>query len=498
MRCTILKPVILFLLLVGCTSDEIPDNRTLVFAIESAPSTLDPRMATDANSQRLTQLIFNSLVRVGEDLNITSEAAESWTYKDKTYIFQLRKGLTFSNGRPLAREDILFSFESYLSSKSPFQTVFKSIEKVEVSESEPFQIKLFLSHYNALLLTDLMLLKLLPKNEILSHEQGFTKNPIGTGSFVLEEQQPNLIKLKARKDHPFAQPKIEVAEFKIIRDDNTRYLKLIKGAVDIVQTAMPPSKVRALEKNKSLNVFTYPGPSMNYLILNLKDSHLRELRTRQTLAQALNREEIVTYKLEGLGQVANSIIAPGNPYYHPDIKAPEFDLEKAKSFVQSKKLYNYPLTLKVSNTPQTVEVAKVIAHQLTAAGFNIKLQSYEWGTFFGDVRNGNFQIAMMRWIGTIDPDIYRLAFHSQEHPPGRNRGYYSNPLLDVLLDKGISIEDVKARIEHYKKIQKIVLEDLPIIPLWYNTQDAIVNKRVKGYRASQTSDFLNALHVYKD
>ena len=178
------------------------------------------------------------------------------------------------------------------------------------------------------------------------------------------------------------------------------------------------------------------------------------------------------------------------------LRSPEFDMKIAKEL--AREFAGKEFTLKTSNIPLTVEKAKVIANQLEQLGLKVKLQSYEWATFFGDVKGGNFDLALMRWVGITDPDIYRLAFHSSELPPGRNRGTYSNKTLDKLLLEGPTIVDSVKRSGHYEKIQSIVLEDLAIIPLWYDTQVAVIHKRVNDYDPPTKGDYTGLMKAWKN
>jgi len=140
-----------------------------------------------------------------------------------------------------------------------------------------------------------------------------------------------------------------------------------------------------------------------------------------------------------------------------------------------------------------VSYAKVIAEGFRKAGFQVGLKSYEWGTFYGDLKKGHFQLALLRWVGAFDPDIYRLAFHSLEVPPyGRNRGFYKNKKLDALVTAGRREFDVQERKKIYRQVQQIVSKDLPVIPLWHNQQIAVVKKDIEGYflQANGSYDFL--------
>ncbi|MCB0362397.1 MAG: ABC transporter substrate-binding protein, partial [Bdellovibrionales bacterium] len=471
-----------------------------VLALSSAPSSLDPRFATDANGMRIIDLLFNSLVKVGPQLQIVGDAAESWTYEKLTYSFRLRPGLEFSDNSPLTAEDIRFSFDEYRKSSNPFSSSLKSIDRVEVLEDElGFLVKLHLKEYSAkLLVSDLPAIKLLSRAAVLRESPAFSESFIGTGSFKMNKQSDTEIIIEGRPGHKWAPPKVSRVVFKIIRDDLTRYQKMLRGDLDIVQNDMPLNKVKIFqEKPNEYQVFRFPGLSMTYLLFNLEDPLLKQKSLRTAIAHGINREEIIKYKLEGFAHPASSILTPENPYFNQKLSNPPLDVEKAREITSTIGIQQKPLIIKTANNPSTIDHARVLAYQINNIGLKAELQSYEWGTFYGDIRKGKFQMAIMRWIGALDPDIYRIAFHSSEIPPGRNRGRYLNPKLDQLLEQGLKEADKEARVRLYQKVQQIVSHDLPIIPLWYDEQVAIVNKRVRNYEPSMNGDFSPLIYLTK-
>ncbi len=230
---------------------------------------------------------------------------------------------------------------------------------------------------------------------------------------------------------------------------------------------------------------------MTYILLNLKDPVLKELWVRKALSQAINRSELIEYKLLGLGEEATSILTPSNQFFNSDLKNPKFDLEAAKS-----QLKGIPtLSLKTSSNPSAIDHGKVIAYQLNQTGVKVTLNSFEWGTFYNDIKTGNFQMATMKWVGASDPDIYRIAFHSKELSPGRNRSYYINKELDQIMDQAFQIESFEKRKQSYQLIQKKIFDDYAIIPLWYETQAAVLRKGLSGYKTSPLSDYYALLNV---
>ena len=294
----VLLCALLPLLALACTTNETPPQDTLTVALAASPNTMDPRFATDANGMRIANLVFTSIVRLGPELKVIGEAAESWNYKDKVYTFQLRPGLTFSNGRAVRAEDIEFSFQEYRAEQSVFRSALEPIEKVEVKyDSTARHLKIYLKEFSATLLTDLSPVKILPKSEVLAAGKDFGQRLIGSGSFQLTSQNANEIVLTANPHNTYAPPKMSKIVFKVIQDDNTRFLKTLKGAIDIAQAEITPGKVHEFEKRKdTFFVYKYPGLSMTYLLLNLKDPLLKDPAVRQALAQALNVPEIITYK----------------------------------------------------------------------------------------------------------------------------------------------------------------------------------------------------------
>ena len=248
-------------------------NQHLVVALGAEPRSLDPRQGTDANSMRITDLLFQSIVRLNANQELVSSAATSWNYRNKTYTFLVDKHIYFSNGRRIKAEDILFSFQEYRSKKNPFSGTFQIIESVTVddkSNEKQLIVKMQLKTPSAKFLkADLPVLKILPKQEVLAAGKNFYKNPIGSGSFYLKYQNASQIILVARRDIPNP-PKIDQVTFKIIRDNFTLFQKTLNGEIDIVQSELPLDKIHWFQNNKQFQVFQAPGHSISYLLINLK------------------------------------------------------------------------------------------------------------------------------------------------------------------------------------------------------------------------------------
>ena len=482
----------------SCYWNEPPPKDTIVFAIGSEPKTLDPRYATDAGGQRIGHLIFSSLIKRNKKLETVGNLASSWSYKDLVYTFELKPGIYFHNGDPATSRDFVYSIEQYQKNSSPFSAQFKVITKADANYDVKTggTLKIYLETFASSFITNLPLLKLLQEKFTEKMGENFYKNPMGTGPMKFANMDIKNIHLE-RNDQYFGEAaKSKKLQFKVIKDSNTRFQKMYKGQIDIVQSEVPFSKVQFFKRQNNFSVVVEKGLSTTYLLLNLKHEELSKSQVRHAISSAINREEIIKYTHEGYAEKATSIITKANPYHDHTLKYKTLTKDEVKSIFSE--MNEKPIILKTSNTQEAVENGRVLAHQLKSLGLNVEQQSYEWGTYYEDVRTGKFDMAVMKWVGISDPDIYRTSLHSEMTPPGRNRGYYNNKILDKLVDKAFIEPDEEIRKQLYLHAQKVVFHDLPTIPLWYEKQVAIIHKRVKNYTLPMSGDYSALLDVYKE
>ena len=480
-----------------------PQNKAVHIAISSEPRTLDPRWAVDAQGMRITELLFDPLIRLGPNLKPQPASAKSWSVQGKTYTFYLPKNFTFSNGRKIDKEDILFSVEEFRSPKYPFFSAFKIIDSAVVKEEKDFwRLKLVLKKPSLKFLkSDLPVLKILPKKELLSAGSAFFDQPVSSGPFRLIKKSSRQIVLEKSRSLSEKPPFIDKVVFSIIRDDLTRFQKILKKEVDLVQSDLPPKKIKWFlkEKPEGFKVVESPSLSVSYLLLNFKNSCLKQKKVREAFAFALNPKEIIQYKLYGLAEQARGFLHPSHFFFYEKLKPFVHDLEQAGLLYKniSASCKNHQFSFKTSHLKSVREQAGVLALHLKKAGFKIKIQSHEWGSFYTDLNQGRFDLALLSWTGIVDPDIYRVAFHSQElAPKGRNRGFYINKTLDHLLEQGLKTLKPEERRSFYDTVQTMVREDLVVIPLWHTRHSAVLRDHIKGYRLSPLADF-SFLHSIK-
>ncbi len=486
----------------GCKKRSATPDDTVVIGIAAAPPTLDPRFARDSIGINVRSLLFSALVRVHVEspqapISVASDLAKSWSYHNLVFHFDLHPGVTFGDGTPLTAEDIEFSFREYQKDANPYASAFKKIKNVHaVYDGKTHTVDITVDHYESTFLSDLSVVQMLPKKIVEAHDKDFYNYLQGTGAFELVSSNDNELLLRA-KPHHYRAPKIQKVLLKVVRDDNTRFQKLYKGSLDLVQADIPLSKMAIFKNSPRFEVFELPGANVTYLLLNQRDPLLKNKAVREAINLAINRQEIIKYKLEGYASPASTLVIPQTPFFDPTLLLPSTDIEKGKQLLAP---FPHPmeLELKTSNQKYAIENGRILAHQMEKLGISVRMKSFEWGTYYDDITKGNFQMATMKFVGVWDPDLYRLVFHSKElAPKGVNRAFYINPQLDPLLESGNRIENLDERILHYKKIQQVILNDLPLIPLWYDQYVAVVNKRIKNFSPSPLGGFQFIFQIEK-
>ncbi len=489
------------LMICACTKNsEGLRSGELRIGIGAQPSQLDPRFATDAYGERISALVFEPLVRMGPGFTLRPALAESWSYhsKSNSYRFKLRPDIRFSNGQNLTAEDLYFSFAEYSKASNPFSSGLKLIQDLKVTTLDQrlvveIQLKTASSKF---LSSDLPAVRILQKKEVEASPEDFYLKSGGTGEFIIASKTANSILLQRVKNLEQTH-KPNWLHFKVVRDEMTRYQKLLNQEIDILSSELSPSKAQLLQQNsKGIRAFPRPGHSTTYLLLNFKDPMVQNLDFRRSLKEGIDRKLIVQKVFSGFATPAHSLMPPSNPFFHKDLSEPVFSQDLARQKIAGLDLKQNNLEIKCSNQSSSLEISKIIADQFSKIGLKVQTRPLEWGALYSQLRKGQFQIALMRWVGIIDPDLYRIALHSSEHPPlGRNRGFYSNPELDLLLDEGTRIDDEVKRKSLYNKIQEMVAGDVAIIPLWWEDQLLLVGPRVLEIEGSDLGDYLHLARV---
>lgn len=493
--------ILIIILSVSCTKKEKFDPAQITIGLEGSPSIFDPRLATDAYSSRINALLYNGLVKVDENSDIKPDIAKSWAVKDKSIIFTLRKNVKFYSGKELTAEDVKYTLESVFKMPSPFKNSLKEIEKITILDK--YNIKIDLKKIFAPIFTALTI-GIVPKDS-----GDLSLSPKGTGPYKLEKFiRGNKVILTVNNNFFKKQPHIKKIIFKIIPNDTTRVMEIKKGSIDFLQNSVPPDALEELKKDKTLTVIIKDGVNVSYLGFNLQDPILKNSEVRKAIAYSINKKEIIDYMMKGLASDANSIIAQNNWAYWNEKKYYDFNPEKAKQILDKAGFVDpdgdgpqprFTLEFKTSTNKVRKRIAEVIASQLKKVGINLTVRSYEFGTFFADIKAGNFQLYSLTWVGIIDPDILYYVFSSKSLPPqGANRGHYINNEVDKLLEASRQTMDMQKRINIYKKVQNILFNELPVYPLWYHKNIVVYKKDLKNFKILPGGEYTSLESAYRE
>jgi peptide/nickel transport system substrate-binding protein len=474
LRMTILLGFLVVCVLPLFSCSQLPDPNTFVMIIESSPTNLDPRVGIDAQSERIDELLFDALLIRDEHLNVQPGLAERWEIPDPlTYIFHLHRGVSFHDGRALTSRDVKWTLDSLLEGKirSTKSAAYRFIDHIDALDD--LTAVFHLKEPNSTLLWNLSegASGIVPYGSL----DEITRQPVGTGpfKFVSAEQDKEII-LARNDDYWGTKARLARIRFTIVPDATTRALELRKGSADAAINALSADTVVALEREPNLQIERAPGTVLSYLAFNLHDPVLKDVRVRQAIAYAVDRSPLLQYIWRGFAQPAQSILPKQSWAYDPEVPFYPHDPEKARQMLDAA---GYPahdgirfhLTMKTSTEESTRLMAAVWQQQLREVGIALDIRTFEFATFFADVTSGAFQLYSLRWIGgNEDPDIFEYAFHSNRFPPkGANRGFYSNPRVDTLIDQARREVDQNTRKKLYDEVQEILARDVPYINLWY-------------------------------
>ena len=499
--CSVVQPRIVALLcflslfsLLSCSTR--PDPNTLVMVIESSPTNLDPRVGIDAQSERIDNLIFDDLLSRGEDLNVAPGLAERWEIPDPlTYVFHLHRGVKFHDGRALTSRDVKWTFDSLLQGRirSTKAAVYRFVDHIDAPDDAT--VVFHMKEQDATLLWNLSdgAIGIVPEG---SGEE-MSRHPIGSGPFQFVSAETDRDVTVERNDAYWGErAKLARIRFAVVPDATTQALELRKGSGDVAINSLTPDTVFTLEKDPNLLVERAAGTRLAYLGFNLRDPILKDARVRQAIAYTLDRSPMIEYLWRGQAQPARSVLPTQSWAYNGGVPSYDHNIAKANQLLDAAGYsevngVRFHITMKTSTDENTRLMVAVMQQQLREAGIALDIRSFEFATFFADVQHGAFQMYGLRWIGgNEDPDIFEYAFSSAKFPPnGANRGYYSNPKVDALIDKARREIDPNVRKPLYAEVQSILANDLPYINLWYLDNVLVHTRRVRNLKLNPAGNY---------
>lgn len=493
-----------FVLILGACAVAAACSRTerapdlLLVGLEGSPQQLDPRFSLDAYSSRVGTLLYAGLLRTTPDGATEPALAEAMEVPSPTrYRLRLREGLRFHDGSPLEAADVAATIDSILDPAigSPKAAGFALVERIETPDPRTVEFRLRAPHAP---FPVALTIGIVPR--AWRHRGAGGDPPPGTGPFRLESWERDRALRLARFDGYYEGPALlEGVEFRVVPDPTVALLKLKAGELDLLQNMVNPDHLKALARMEDLQVVEADGVNYSYLGFNLEDPVVGDRRVRRAVAHAIDRRAIVEHLLRGAATPATGLLAPSNWAYAAEVPTYAYDPARARALLDEAG-YRRPrdggprlrINYKTSTNPERRQIAEVFQHQLAEVGIEVAIESLEFGTFFGQIKDGNFQMYSLTWVGTTEPDLFYNVFHSGQTPPvGANRGRYRNPEMDALVEAARVETDREKRKALYAQVQRLAAEDLPYVSLWWSKNVVVARADLQGFVIYPGGDYLS-------
>jgi peptide/nickel transport system substrate-binding protein len=480
-------------------------SSTLNLSISSNPSRINPILANDSASSEIADWLFNGLFKYDKEGQIVPDLALSYKFiNDTTLQIKLKQNVLWHDGQKFTANDVIFTYNQiqnpkvFTSLKSSFQYV-KDVKKIdefiiEVHYKEPY--------FKAL---TIWMVGMLPKH-ILENEKdlmssSFNKNPIGTGSYTLKTFKNSTdIELIANETYFDGKPKINKILYKFLPDPTTSFFMLKQSKLDV--GGLTPLQIdRQIDegfKNK-YTIVEKPSFGYTYMGFNLQNEKFKNIKLRQALHLAIDRQELVDILFFGHGKVCTGPFLPGSFAFNENIKMPKQDINKAKKLLNElgfndENPFEFELVTNANNSTR-VYAAQILQYQLKKAGVNMKIRVMEWQAFLNTiVMPKNYEAILLGWGLSLMPDAKPLWHSDSIKKGGFNLVGYKNKEVDALIDKAATTVDQDKLSSLYKDIFSKIANDLPYLFLYIPNNITVVNKEIKNVKPS----FIGIMHNQKD
>ena len=492
--------------LLSCTNNSTQtidyNNKNLINAMSAEPSNLIAMIAGDAASSAISSKIFNSLIKYDDDLNYAPDIAESWKIsKDqKTITFKLKKGLVWSDNKPITSKDVMFTWKLITNPKTrtPYASDYLLVKKASTPDDFTFEVT-YEDNY-APALDTWASLNILPQHILKDEDINntyFSREPLGSNYYKLSDWiSGQQITLESNNNSILGEAKISRLTTRIIPDTSSQFLELTANNIDLMNInpiqykRVFPSKPKL---QKKINLFKELGNGYTYLGFNLKRAPFNDIRVRQAINYAIDKNEIIKGVLLGLGEPISSPYKPGTRWNNPDISPYPFSTQKALKLLKNAgyllnkqgqlakdgKILKFEIV--TNQNKQREMTAVLIQRRLKEIGIDVKIRVIEWASFVNRfIKTGDFDAVVLGWSLSLDPDQFNIWHSSQQKPGQFNFLGYENKQVDRLLEQGRRELNLNKREKIYHNFSKLLLEDSPIVYLFAGYGLTAVNKRIKG------------------
>lgn len=525
--------------LCSCTSENRNAGKKVFRYNEAANiQSLDPAFAKDQAMIWVDVQLYNGLVQMDNELNIVPSIAKSWEVSNDglEYTFHLRDDVffhphqLFKNGkRRVIAEDFVYSLNRIVDKKtlSPGAVFFENVEQINGKYSffapndTTFVVRLKQAFSPFLGILTMPYASVVPKEIVNHYKEDFRKHPIGTGPFKFKMWKENVKLVLVKNEDYFEKdslgkrlPYLDAVAISFIVDKQSVFLEFVKGNIDFISGIDPNYKDEILTRSGKLqpkykdkiNLITQPYLNTEYLgfkmDVNDEKNPLKDKRVRQAINYGFSREKMIKYMRNNIGYPGEyGIIPVGLAGFDSTVNSYEYNPEKSKRLLAEA---GYPngegmQEITLSTTATYLDLCKYIQQQLGLLGIKVKIDVNPPAALREHIAQGKTQWFRGSWIADYpDAENYLSLFYSKNHcPKGSNYTHFSSKEFDKLYEKAILETDYEKRIALYKKMNDIIIEESPIVVLYYDQVLRFVQKNISGFE-SNPLNLLILKNVNKD
>ncbi len=463
-------------------------EKVLTIGVDQEVVGLDPHIVTAFSSHRRIDLLYNRLVRLDDNLAIVPDLAASWDIPNNlTYIFHLRHGVKFHNGREMVAADVKYSLERVLDPKtaSPGSSFISTIKSIDVVDA--YTVRITLTSPLASLLDGLTSnnCSIVPKEAVDQNGGNLQKVAVGTGPFMLQEWVPDNSMTLVRNPNYFEKgaPYLDKIIFRVIPEQASLLAGLKSGELDMA-TINEGSIILQASKDPSVVVMQKPGINVRTFGFNTTRKPFDDVRVREALALALDRNEILTTAEFGMGQPTGPIPVAATQWALPLSKLPysSQDIARAKALLAQAGYPNgFSFKIVTSSTYEGgLSVAQVIQDELRKINVTADLDVVEWGVYIDRWVKRDFDSMVELRGGSGEPD--RFLYRTLYSTGGVNNFLFKDADVDKLLDQGRMLTGLAQRKPVYDKLQSLLTEKAPVIFLYCPYENQVMSPKVKGFK----------------
>lgn len=457
-----------------------------------------------AESNIVNRVLFQGLTKPGLDNLPAPSLAEEWETSEDGLIwtFKLKEGVKWHDGEEFTAEDVAFTFNDLVldaslgSNGASNYTAIEEVVVVNDYEVEFHMLRPFASlpAYLAFNSEILPAHKFEGVDDPWNHTEFNKDAPVGTGSFQFDDYiSGQQLVLSRFDDYHNGPANLDTVTFKILPDVNTQIAQLLSGELDAFNLE-DTSSIERLQQADNLEIIESDTTQYYWIAVDLENPLFQDVKIRQAMLHAIDREAIIDSVLGGYASIANAAITPDQEqYFKEDLKTYEFDPEQAKALLKEagwedtdgdgfvdKDGETFTFEFDIALQGDLEQIATLVQQYLIDVGLDVQLNTLEWNSMIQkNVIDRDFDMMLNWWSYPTDPDVL-AQYHSSNVGSGNNMPAYKNDELDELLEQGQSISDPDERKVIYDQVQEHMAENLPYLYLWFPKALSVKSDRLEN------------------